>query len=125
MNIDDEVARAMRQLEHNVTKANTNPEAVLRGSFSATSANVTVWVDSLGRTEHCRIAPNSICEGDELLLIESFEAATREARRKAENLEFDEDSIDERPHPGNKSQEERRPAWDDDSSAEGESTWLR
>ena len=76
MSIDDKVAQAMRLLKRNVAKASANPEAVLQGSFSATSGNVTVWVDSLGRTERYRIAPNSVFDGDEPLLIEALEAAT-------------------------------------------------
>lgn len=124
MSIDDKVAHAMRLLENNVAKASANPEAVLQGSFSATSGSVTVWVDSLGRTERYRIAPNSISEGDELLLIEALESATQEARRKAEHLEFDEVSTPEQARPATESQGQR-PAWHEDFSAEEESTWLR
>lgn len=124
MSIDDKVAQAMRLLEHNVAKANANPEAVLRGSFSATSGNVTVWVDSLGRTERYRIAPNSVFEGDELLLTDALEAATQEARRKAEHLEFDEASPPAQARPATESPVQR-PAWDEGFPAGGESTWLR
>lgn len=124
MDVEDRVAQAMKQLERNVEKAARNPEAVLHGSFSATSRNVTVWVDALGRTERYRITPNSVAEGDELQLIEAFNTATKEARRKAENLEFDgepaahhDQAVSRRPP--------RRGAPDWDDTDEGHTSWLQ
>ncbi|MEV4729031.1 hypothetical protein [Saccharopolyspora sp. NPDC049426] len=123
MEIESQVANAMRQLEKNIEKARKNPQAVLQGSFPGTSRNVTVWVDSLGRTERYRIAPNSVAEGDELQLIHAFDEATKKARQKAENLEFEEDG--ESPHespaawrPSNRAPENAD--WDEEPG-----TWLR
>ncbi|MBE9376524.1 YbaB/EbfC family nucleoid-associated protein [Saccharopolyspora sp. HNM0983] len=113
----------MRQLEHNAEKATRNPEAVLNGSFSATSGNVTVWVDTLGRTEYYRIAPNSVFEGDEIRLIEGLNAATQEARRKADHLEFDEESDDARAQPASE-RPKQQPSWYQEPPHEGNATWL-
>ncbi|MGP4014797.1 YbaB/EbfC family nucleoid-associated protein [Saccharopolyspora sp. 5N708] len=117
MDIEDRLAQAMRQLESNIEKARRNPEAVLQGSFSGTSRNITVWVDALGRTERCRITPGSVLEGDEARLIQAFQEATRKARRKAENLEFEDEAEDHR-EPG----AARRGFPDED---EGPLAWLR
>ncbi|MBB5159069.1 YbaB/EbfC family nucleoid-associated protein [Saccharopolyspora phatthalungensis] len=120
MDIEDRVAQAMRQLESNIEKARRNPEAVLQGSFSGTARNVTVWVDSLGRTERCRITPGSVLEGDEAQLIQAFQEATRKARRKAENLEFEDEAEDHCERGA-----ARRGFLDEADADEGPPTWLR
>ncbi|GAA4884761.1 YbaB/EbfC family nucleoid-associated protein [Saccharopolyspora cebuensis] len=124
MDIEDRIAQAMRQLQSNVDKASKNPEAVLQGNFSGTSGNVTVWVDALGRTERCRILPNSVFEGDEFRLVEAFNEATKEARRKAENLEFEDEAEGRHERPAPESPNRQR-SWADDHVEEESATWLR
>lgn len=124
MDVESQVAKAMQKLERNIEKASRNPQAVLQGSFSGTSRNVTVWVDSLGRTDRYRITPNSVAEGDELLLMQALDEATRKAREKAENLDFDEDDnqVEDPPATRNhvRQQQETESNWDEEPGS-----WLR
>lgn len=123
MDVEARVAQAMRQLESNIEKASRNPDAVLQGSFSATSGNVTVWVDALGRTERFRVAPDSVLEGDESRLVEALNEATKEARRKAENLEFEEQEGHQEHAAGQR--RNRRRLSEEAHTGEVPESWLR
>ena len=123
MDIESRISEAMRQLEKNVEKAARNPEEVLQGGFSSTSRNVTVWVDALGRTERCRIAPNSVAAGDEWQLIEDFNEATKKAQQKAANLEFNAASQETPATTASRRRSRSRPPVNEDWE-EGPASWL-
>lgn len=89
--LEASLAAMAERLDRNIEIATRDPERVINGNFKGTSRSglVTVWVDVLGRVERVNLARGSVREGDEQLLIDEFMSANENARRNAEELDFD------------------------------------